>query len=400
MTRTANALDVFAVGEDGLMKQAGYTQAGGWTFPGTINTDMYYNPNHYYDYMAPGPFVTTPAVAPLGASDAFQLLGGYAPLTLDSGMAVAQWTGQGMDPWLSWSNDNAGAGTDPWTTWITPFYDLMPKSVNTYTLQGTPAILTSGIGNRIDVFVADRGGQLWWFFSPSSGGTDATWYSVSMNGSNLVTSLAGNWGLTQNNPPLVRGGVTGDPQAIRRDAQNVEVFYRTDLGGLAHLMLNEGNKTWNSEVVLQPIVNGNIIYDPPQPGGSAHQCYAGGVWMHCCPTGYVMVGANTSSNQFKCAATSMRIGTPTGFAGPWSPQQSMHSCPYGQLMAGLRSDQNILACVTLPANVTVPNERIDLTTRDLQQPIHACDAGTPTGAMAGIDTVNDVLNCAATAQIQ
>jgi hypothetical protein len=276
---------------------------------------------------------------------------------------------------------------------VAPFLDAMEKSGNSmYTLQGTPAIVSSGNG-RVDVFATSRGGELWWFYSTDR----TTWYSATISGNNIVMNPPGypNQSSPPNVLPLVASGVTGDPIAITRNVNLVEVFYRTELGSLAHMMFDESNNTWDSEPLLA--VLGDTVVDDPAPGEDEHVCFAGGWWMHCCPPGYVMVGADVSSNVFKCAPLLTNIGgARTGDSG--TMRNGVHSCPVGSVMAGLRADADVLACVTVPGNGIV-TERIDPTILAGTN-MHVCGEGSPTGAMAGIDVANNVVSCAITAQIQ
>ena len=269
----------------------------------------------------------------------------------------------------------------------------MPKSLSMYSLQGTPAIVSSGNG-RVDVFAVSRGGELWWFYSTDG---ETTWYSVTLNGSNIVTNPLGIPNQAPANAlPIFSGGVTGDPVAVSRAPNQVEVFFRTDTGAFTHMSFDEAAKTWNSEGLFG-VLSSQIIYDP-LPGAWPTQCLAGGWWMHCCPTGYVMVGADVPGNVFKCAPlVSNPTGARTGDTGTW--RNNMHSCPYGSVMAGLRADHDVLACVPV-AGSGVVTERSDSGTQDARLSMHACDPGTPTGAMSGIDVGNNLFNCATTAQIQ
>jgi hypothetical protein len=138
------------------------------------------------------------------------------------------------------------------------------------------------------------------------------------------------------------------------------------------------------------------IYDPPSPDVGATQCNVGGVWMHCCPTGYAMTGAIPDQNIFKCAPLTDATGAITLDTG--TQRNGMHACPYGQVMVGLRLDQNLLACQALPAN-TVTAEWVDSGTQDAY-PMHACDAGFPTMAMSGIRADQNLWTCASTSEVQ
>lgn len=388
VSRAADSLDVFATGEDGQMKWMQYSLASDWGPARTVNTDPNYNPSNYYPTYVSPPFVTTPAVATLGPNS-FTVMGGYAPYLGDSGMYVATWKGSDSYPWVTWDRDNYA-----WTTWVTPFLDAMPKSLSMYTLQGTPAVVSSGNG-RVDAFAVSRGGELWWFYSTDNG---TTWYSVQLNSSTFVANPLGapNQPSPANILPVVSSGVTGDPIAVSRGVNQVEVFYRTQTGSMGHIMFDESDNTWTSEVLFA-VMGGSIIYDPA-PGRSATQCVAGGWSMHCCPSGYAMVGADVSSNVFKCAPLLTNLaGARTGDSG--TRRNNVHSCPYGSVMAGLRADADVLACVSVPNNGIV-TEQVDSDTHDSQRGMRACDPGTPTGAMSGIDVGSGLFNCARTAQVQ
>jgi hypothetical protein len=388
ISREHDTLDVFAAGEDGQMKWMQYSSANDWTPAQTVNSDPNYNPQRYYPYYVSPPFISTPAVARVD-DGSFEVIGGYGQYLADSGMYVSTWRSTpNTDPWLTWDRDNY-----EWRTWVTPFIDAMPKSLDMYTLQGTPAIVSSGNG-RVDVFVTSRGGELWWFYSTDG---ETTWYSATINGDNIVTNPPGypNQSSPPNVLPLVSSGVTGDPIAITRNVNLVEVFYRTELGSLAHMMFDESNNTWNSEPLLA-VLGDTIVYDPP-PGGDESVCFAGGWWMHCCPAGYVMVGADATGNVFRCAPLITNIaGARTGDSG--TIRNGIHSCPEGSVMAGLRADADVLACVTVPNNGIV-TERVDDTVLEGTN-MHVCGEGSPTGAMSGIDVAGGHLNCAITAQIQ
>jgi hypothetical protein len=153
----------------------------------------------------------------------------------------------------------------------------------------------------------------------------------------------------------------------------------------------------DNTIVTTNYINGGVIYDPPNSGVGATECNVGGYWMHCCPSGYAMVGADPNSNVFKCAAmdTPGNLGPPTLDTG--TQRNNMHSCPWGQVMVGLRVDWNLLACQALPAG-SVTNEHVDSSTLD-SYPMHTCDSGNPTGAMDGIRVDWNQLSCATTARV-
>jgi hypothetical protein len=150
-------------------------------------------------------------------------------------------------------------------------------------------------------------------------------------------------------------------------------------------------------IVTTEYINGGVIYDPPNSQAAATECNVGGYWMHCCPSGYAMVGADPNSNVFKCAAMDAPriLGGPTLDTG--TQRNNMHSCPYGQVMVGLRVDWNLLACQALPGG-SVTDERVDSSTLDTY-PMHTCDSGNPTGAMDGIRVDWNQLSCATTVRV-
>jgi hypothetical protein len=122
------------------------------------------------------------------------------------------------------------------------------------------------------------------------------------------------------------------------------------------------------------------------------QCTVGGVRMHCCPTGYVMIGADAAHNSFKCGPlqAAQPAGPPTLDNG--TQRYGMHSCPAGSVMVGLRLDTNQLACLPLPSG-WITYERVDGGTHD-STGMHVCDAFAPTAAMSGIRADRDQMLCA------
>jgi len=135
-------------------------------------------------------------------------------------------------------------------------------------------------------------------------------------------------------------------------------------------------------------LTGSFIYD------SGTQCSAGGATMHCCPAGYVMLGAHVDNNVFKC-------GQVTGFADSrasldlFTQRNGMHACPPGLVMVGLHADQNWLAC-RQPA-VSPIFEFVDTGTQDPNgPPMHVCAVSPLTGAlsaMAGIRVDQNKFTC-------
>jgi hypothetical protein len=200
ISRTANTLDVFAVSEHGDLKQIPWNTSTGWGAPVSLSN----NPSV--------PFVTTPAALARSATS-IEVLGGTVGPG-DHGMDETSWNGS------SWS---AVQG-----------YFQMPDNDTNYGFEGTPAIV-SAVPGRVDVFAVSRSGELWWYWS---GGYP--WPSGFVNNTygNSQTNLSGG----RQPLPLVSSGVTGDPIAVSRGSGSgeMEVFYRTATGGLAHITYKNG----------------------------------------------------------------------------------------------------------------------------------------------------------------
>jgi hypothetical protein len=96
----------------------------------------------------------------------------------------------------------------------------------TSSVQGSMAPVSWGPGH-FDAFSVSREGELWWWKTNNPGNLGAWTNGTGSNG-----PLVGN----SNGPNTP----TGDPLAISRSANEVEVFYRTDSGQLAHLTYNNG----------------------------------------------------------------------------------------------------------------------------------------------------------------
>jgi hypothetical protein len=145
-------------------------------------------------------------------------------------------------------------------------------------------------------------------------------------------------------------------------------------------------------------INGSMIYDPPDSYVGATQCTVGGYDMHCCPSGYAMVGADPNNNIFSCGPidTPGILGPPTLDTG--TQRNNMHSCPPGEVMTGLRVDWNLLACQALPGG-SITSEWVDSSTQN-GYPMRACDRGPiNTAVMTGIRVDQNLLSCAATERV-
>ena len=201
VSRTAGALDWFAVGEDGGLKWISYNASSGFAAPKTIAN-------------ASGlPFLSTPMVVAQGAN----VMELFATSLGQGNMWQTSWNGS------SWAGIQDARFSAP--------------ASNNYAFQGTPAAVSWGPG-RFDVFTVSRDGELWWWYT-----TNPTNFLGWANGMNPS-------GGALNPPALVSSGVTGDPLAISRSANELEVFYRTTAGSLAHLTYANGS--WGPPENLLP----------------------------------------------------------------------------------------------------------------------------------------------------
>jgi hypothetical protein len=201
ISRTSGALDWFAIGEDGAMKWISYNATSGFAAAVSLGSPG-------------GPFASTPAVAFQG--NVMELFGNAQ----GGGPSVWQTSWNGSS-WASMQNGKFQHGA----------YET------TFGFQGTPAVVSSG-ANRFDVFMVSRDGKLWWWYTQSPTG-----FTGWTNGMNPSGGLL--------NPPPLATGVSGDPLAISRSANEVEVFYRTTAGSLVHLTYSNG--TWGTpESLLFP----------------------------------------------------------------------------------------------------------------------------------------------------
>jgi hypothetical protein len=171
------------------------------------------------------PFVTTPAVARVGAN----------------GLEVMATAGTGP---VSPSMYQTSYDGSSWST-LTVGNFQMPPDYAAWGFQGTPAIAVSG--QRVDVFGVARNGQLWWFNSHAE--PHGFWYTgTSKRGESVPRDL-------------VDAGATGDPVAVSRGAGELEVFYRLANGQLVHMTStnvtvggpnNTTSATWTTETLLAP----------------------------------------------------------------------------------------------------------------------------------------------------
>jgi len=116
------------------------------------------------------------------------------------------------------------------------------------------------------------------------------------------------------------------------------------------------------------------------------QCTVGGVTMHCCPSGYAMIGIHVGNNVLKCARLSSGMSNNRNLDGG-TQRNGMHACPRGQLMVGVHVGRNLFICET-PVQST-QFEYVDTSTQD-GYPMHVCAS---TSAMAGLHAGNNLLTC-------
>ncbi|RKH63194.1 hypothetical protein D7V93_09100 [Corallococcus llansteffanensis] len=128
---------------------------------------------------------------------------------------------------------------------------------------------------------------------------------------------------------------------------------------------------------------GWVVYD------AGTRCTVGGSTMHCCPTGYAMIGAHLSNDVFKCAQLSSTSGS--RFLDAGGRRNGMHACPYGSVMVGLHVSNDYLACQYPGTSVVSEYVDGDPGTKD-SYPMHVCGAGGY--AMSGIHVSNNLFNCA------
>ncbi|RKI02568.1 hypothetical protein D7Y15_35235 [Corallococcus sp. AB030] len=119
------------------------------------------------------------------------------------------------------------------------------------------------------------------------------------------------------------------------------------------------------------------------------RCTVGGSTMHCCPTGYAMIGAHLGSDVFKCARLSSTSGS--RFLDVGTTRNGMHACPYGSVMVGLHVGNNHLACQSPGTSVVFETVDGSPGTSDTY-PMHVCLAGGY--AMSGINAGSNLFTCA------
>lgn len=147
----------------------------------------------------------------------------------------------------------------------------------------------------------------------------------------------------------------------------------------------EGGDEPGAEQSQSPLSLGEPFYD------TGTQCTVGGVTMHCCPPGTVMVGAHIGSNTFKCAYDNI-IFPPTPIVDRSTQRNGMHACPEGMVMRGLHVGQNVLACV-YPFQRVTPPDKVDYSTQDRY--MHVCPGSYSTAsAMSGIHVGMNKFLCA------
>ena len=196
VSRTPMSFDLFLVGENGASQWIPYSASAGWGQTQLTNFGSGIG-------MIGAPAVTVPTS---NYMDVFQM--------------------DGMNMWhTAWNGSS-------WGPVQSAMFQLFSPEGN-YGLEGSPATVSWGAA-RTDVFAVSRYGSLWW------------WYSTQQP--NGYTWTNGGPGTYYNPLPLVAGGVGGDPLAISRGANELEVFYRTSSGSLEHMTLNNG--AWSFESVL------------------------------------------------------------------------------------------------------------------------------------------------------
>lgn len=129
---------------------------------------------------------------------------------------------------------------------------------------------------------------------------------------------------------------------------------------------------------------GATLYD-----SAPTQCTVGGATMHCCPTGYAMVGAHLGNNVFKCKQLTSVNGP--RFLDVGTVRNGMHACPFGSVMVGLHEAANYLACQYPGTAAWFEYVDGNPPTAD-SYPMHVC--GGSSYAMSGIHAANNLFTCA------
>jgi len=140
--------------------------------------------------------------------------------------------------------------------------------------------------------------------------------------------------------------------------------------------------TDGTDTATDPLTLGTQIYD------AGTQCTVSGATMHCCPSGFAMIGARLDQNVFRCAQVAFSSAR---FIDVGTQRNNMHACPRGAVMVGLDDGHNYLACQYVASGVTF--EYVDGTpaTQD-SYPMHVCP--TYAFAMSGIRTDQNLFTCA------
>jgi len=171
--------------------------------------------------------------------------------------------------------------------------------------------------------------------------------------------------------------------------------YSTSFGGLLPAVGDTGGNLQGFGFSQDPAATAfyggaNEIYD----GGTA--CTVGGIFMHCCPDGYAMIGANIGTNVFKCVQTAL---TGPKFLGANSSTGNTWNCNSvtGSVMVGFHADLNTVACqssTVLTSTVNGSTSYVDRCTYDDTR-MHVCPfvLGAATGLMAGYNETDNSLIC-------
>jgi hypothetical protein len=183
---------MFAVGEDGQLRWLKYRS--GWQAPVTVGHD------------SAMPFVSTPAVVKRPGN----------------GLEVVAMAGPGSGGAGMYQTAYDGSN---WSGFVDGQFQILPDDTG-WGFEGTPAVL-SGAGGRVDVFSVARTGKLWWFYATNEPHSSIWRTGLSPIGSPVPA-------------PLVASGATGDPLVLSRGAGQMELFYRTNDGRLAHMTYSNG----------------------------------------------------------------------------------------------------------------------------------------------------------------
>ena len=139
---------------------------------------------------------------------------------------------------------------------------------------------------------------------------------------------------------------------------------------------------------------------------SGTQCTVGGITMHCCPNGSVMVGANLGANVFKCGSTAVvgtRVLASLTSSGSTSTcgNLTLFGMTVPTVMVGFHPALNTAACQRTSASASAVatlglTKYVDRCTYDGTASMRSCPflpTGSATSHLAGINQSDNTFTC-------